>query len=136
LLLFHALIGNWDYELPWKGTGVWNTEVREFTNGTDVQLVPVAGDFDLASLVTGVPLLSVPHYYHPEMPELERETLYRVDLVQQYMTPANFSAARERFLGKRAGLEAVAASAQVDNEGRALATRHLEAFYAAFELLR
>jgi hypothetical protein len=59
-----------------------------------------------------------------------------VDLVQQYMTPANFSAARERFLGKRAGLEAVAASAQVDNEGRALATRHLEAFYAAFELLR
>ena len=51
LQFFHTLLGNWDYKLATNGVGLWNTDVIELGDG---DLVAVAGDFDLASWVTGV----------------------------------------------------------------------------------
>jgi hypothetical protein len=55
LRLLHALLGNWDFTLSLDGHEHWNTDVISLPSG---QLIPVAGDFDLASWVTGVVRLS------------------------------------------------------------------------------
>jgi hypothetical protein len=96
LQLFHALIGNWDYSLGWDSRGVWNTEVLELTDGTKLRLVPVAGDFDLASWVTGIARRSAPQDYHPELGEIEREIRYELEQIQQRVAPTMFLAARQR----------------------------------------
>ena len=54
LQFFNALIGNWDYAIATDSIGVWNIEVIELPTGPTNQFLPVAGDFDLASWVTGV----------------------------------------------------------------------------------
>lgn len=126
--LFHALIGNWDYSLSWNSKGVWNTEVLEMSNG---QLLPVAGDFDLASFVTGHVRGSAPRDYHPEMQELEREILFQVERIRGEAPKGTFEVAKQRFVEKRAAVEASIAASQLDNEGRANAIRHVAAFYDA-----
>lgn len=136
LQCFHALLGNWDYSLGWDGRGVWNTDVLELTVGTKPRLVPVAGDFDLASWVTGLARRSAPRDYHPELGDIERETRYALEQARQRVAPANFLAARQRFADKRALLESHLASARIDEEGRANALRHVAAFYDALEAVR
>lgn len=128
LELLHALLGNWDYALSVDGQELWNTDVIELP---DKQLVPVAGDFDLASFVTGQVRRSAPHDYHPELPDLDREALYRVDEARKNAGSERFRTAAARFESQRPGLEALINSAEVDDAGRINALRHVEAFFNA-----
>lgn len=126
LELLHALLGNWDYALSVDGQGLWNTDVIELP---DKKLVPVAGDFDLASFVTGQVRRSAPHDYHPELPDLDREALYRVDEARKKAGFDQFRAAMARFEAHRVDLEALINAAEVDEVGRINAFRHVEAFF-------
>ncbi len=128
LQLFNALIGNWDYSVAWDTRGVWNIDALEFPDG---HLVPVAGDFDLASWVTGVVRGDAPDKYHPELAELERETLYDVEQIKGRVDSLNFAAGVARFEQARVKLEAIIASANLDAEGRTNVLRHVSAFYDA-----
>lgn len=131
LRLLHALLGNWDYTLSLDGTELWNTDVIALPDG---KLVPVAGDFDLASWVTGVLRSSAPHDYHPELGELEREARYQVETIQRETKASSFASARSRFVQARAAIEADVARALVDAAGRANAMQHMAAFYGALAL--
>ena len=134
LRFFHALLGNWDYSLATGGRGVWNTDVLEFPTGG--MKLPVAGDFDLASWVTGTVRGSAPREYHPELGEVERETLYQLEEIRASVTKQAFEAARDRFLGGRSAVESGIASAEIDVAGRANAGRHALAFYEALLSMR
>lgn len=98
------------------------------------KLIPVAGDFDLASWVTGRVQDSAPHDYHPELGALEREARYRVETIQREVHPPDFVSARTRFVLAQATIEAEVAGALVDPEGREIAVRHVAAFYDALAL--
>lgn len=128
LRALHALFGNWDYTLSTTGEELWNTDVIELADGS---YVPVAGDFDLSSWVTESVLLSAPHDYLPELPEIDREARYRLQTIQTSTKPAIFAAAAERFVANREKIEAHLAAALVDDTGRTNAQRHITAFYEA-----
>jgi len=128
LQFFHALLGNWDYALSVDGLGLWNTDVIELANRT---LVPVAGDFDLASWVTGMVRLMAPTDYHPELPDIDRQARYELEQIRQRVSAANFTTARQRFEGKRATIELQINAALIDEPGRTNAQRHVTAFYDA-----
>jgi len=134
--LLHALLGNWDYSLGSDSRGVWNTEVVELNDGSKLRLVPVAGDFDLASWVTGIARRSAPQDYHPELGEIERETRYELEQIQQRVAPEMYNTARQRFAEKRGIIEAQIALAKIDEQGRANALRHVSAFYEALGTIR
>ena len=134
--LLHALLGNWDYSLGSNNRGVWNTEVVELPDGSKLRLVPVAGDFDLASWVTGMARRSAPQDYHPELGNIERETRYELEQIQQRVAPEMYNIARQRFAEKRGIIEAQIALAKIDEEGRANALRHVFAFYEALGTIR
>ena len=133
LELLHALLGNWDFKLSPDGQGLWNTDVIELPNK---QLVPVAGDFDLASFVTGQVRLSAPQDYHPELAEVERQALYDVEGVQARSTPELFAAAVERYGQNRPALESLIKAAAVDDDGRTNALRHVTAFFDALATVK
>jgi len=128
LRFLHALLGNWDYSLSLDGRGLWNTDVIALPDG---QLLPVAGDFDLASWVTGVVRGSAPRDYHPELGDVEREARYRLDQIQSEVGTEVFEHVRSRFVEKQAALQDAVTRAENDLEGRANALRHLAAFYDA-----
>lgn len=133
LELLHALLGNWDFKLSPDGQGLWNTEVIQLPNQ---QLLPVAGDFDLASFVTGRVRLSAPHEYHPELADVERQSLYDVEAVQARSTPELFAEAVERYAQKRLAVEELIEAAVLDEEGRTNALRHVTAFFDALNKLK
>jgi hypothetical protein len=128
LQLFHTLLGNWDYGLSEDGQGLWNTDVVELANK---QLVPVAGDFDLSSWVTGKARLSAPHDYRPDLPELDRQARYNIEQIQQSVSAKTFIAASNRFAPKRAAIESLIMAAEVDNPGRTNTLQHVKAFFDA-----
>ena len=128
LRLLHALLGNWDFTLPLDGPGLWNTDVVEFP---DKSLLPLAGDFDLASWVTGEVRLRAPQDYRPDLPPLEREARYAVEQVHQSVGSPVFQAASARFIAKRSAAESLIASASLDEAGRGNAQRHVAAFFDA-----
>jgi len=97
--------------------------------GTNKWLVPVAGDFDLASWVTGIARRIAPRDYHPELGDIERETRYALEQIEHRVAPANYSAARSRFLAKRTLIQNLVLSANLEDDGRAIALRHLQEFY-------
>jgi hypothetical protein len=132
LQVLHALLGNWDYRLSIDGRNLWNTDVIEMSNG---QLVPVAGDFDLCSWVTGFVHVSAPREYRPELPDLERQVYYELEQIRQRVNGATFASSRERFAGKRAAIEAQVAAALIDAAGRSNAVHHVTAFYDALTAL-
>jgi hypothetical protein len=132
LRLLHTLLGNWDYALSADGRELWNTDVIALPSG---QLVPVAGDFDLASWVTEVVRSSAPHDYHPELEDVEREARYGIELIQKESSPEAFENARGQFQFQREAIESHVAEAAVDMAGRANALRHLAAFYDALSVL-
>ena len=101
LRLFHALLGNWEYALSETGEGLWNIEVIALPNGS---LIPMAGDFDLASWVTDRIRLNAPHDYRPDLPDLEHETHFQVNEVRQRAGTTAFAAERTRFLQRRTAL--------------------------------
>lgn len=133
LLLFHALLGNWDYQLSANGQGLWNTDVIALSDG---KLVPVAGDFDLASWVTGMVRLSAPRDYHPELGEVERQARYDVEQVLKRVGWTRFFEGRNRFLSQRVVVESLIAGSLLDEDGRANMLRHIAAFFDALEAVR
>jgi hypothetical protein len=130
LQLFHALAGNWDYGLMPAGEGLRNTDVIKTASG---QLVPVAGDFDLASWVTEEVRASAPREYRPDLGDIERQVMYQVEQLRGRIAPAFYATAADLFLRRRADLEVQVAAAVVDAAGKANAIRHLNAFYAALQ---
>jgi hypothetical protein len=128
LHLLHALLGNWDYQLSVDGRWLWNTEVIAFPDGS---YLPVPGDFDLASWVTGVVRRAAPHDYHPEMPDVEREARYRVEQLATSVGAEVFAEAAHRFSTSWHALDQLVAGAAIDAAGRTNAGRHLAAFAAA-----
>lgn len=132
LQFFHALIGNWDYELSVDGLGLWNTDVIERAGG---DLVPVAGDFDLASWVTGVPRFMGPGSYKPGLPDVQREAFYELEQIQSQVSAARFTSAGERFNAGRAAIETLVNSAQLDAAGRTNCLLHIAAFYDALHAM-
>lgn len=133
LRCFHILLGNWDFTLSVDGRGLWNTDVIELA---DKRYVPVAGDFDLASWVTEEVLDSVPHDYLPELPMIDRRARYELETLSKAVTATQFAAAKERFVAKRANLEAQIGGAVVDDAGRTNALRHVTAFFDALAAMR
>jgi len=133
LLLLHALLGNWDFGLELGGRGIWNTEVIELA---DKRLVPVAGDFDLASWVTEIVRLSTPGEYHPELRDVERQALYSVEGIYARVGAEKLAAGRDRFLQHRSAIEALINNAEVDDAGRANALRHVAAFFDALSAVQ
>ncbi|MCC6231017.1 MAG: hypothetical protein IT580_00120 [Verrucomicrobiales bacterium] len=127
LHLLHALLGNWDYALSTTGEELWNTDVIQLENGL---LIPLPGDFDLASWVTGEVRLNAPHDYRPELPDLEREMRFRIGQLREQFPADLFAASVVRFTLARSAVEAQVQSMEVDAEGRLNAQLHLGAFYA------
>ncbi|MBK8000093.1 MAG: hypothetical protein IPK15_15580 [Verrucomicrobia bacterium] len=128
LRFLHALLGNWDYTLSLDGRGLWNTEVIELAGGA---LVPVAGDFDLASWVTGEVRVGAPPEYRPDLPELERRAHYELDQIRQQAGATRYAAARDRFTAKRSAVETLVSGAVIDEPGRSNCLHHVSAFYEA-----
>lgn len=135
--LFEAAIGNWDWHLDVgarvTGPRVWNNEVilvpRE---GAPAELVkvPVAHDFDLASVVTGRLRGRDRHLTPAALQAQAKEFLSRTDGLR----PEEIAAAKSRFLDKKLELYALTEMATLDEEGRQIARAHLDAFFAALEL--
>lgn len=97
LQMLQALLGNWDYSLGVDVSGLWNTDVVELSDKT---VIPVAGDFDLASWVTGEVRPRTPRDYHPELPPVDRQVRYvRYDLEQITLRVSgeSFQSASNRF---------------------------------------
>lgn len=128
LRCFHVLLGNWDFALSVDGRNLWNTDVIELA---DKRLLPVAGDFDLASWVTEQVIDSVPHDYLPELPMIDRRARYELETIQKSVTPEQFTAAKDRFMPKKTALELRINTALVDDLGRTNALRHVTAFFDA-----
>jgi hypothetical protein len=128
LELLHALLGNWDYALSPDGQGLWNTDVIELPNK---QLVPMPGDFDLASFVTGKVRVNAPREYHPELGDVERQMFYQVEQLQPRYSGPIFAAARDRFVLERQDIEALINAAEVDEAGRTNALLHVAALFDA-----
>lgn len=126
--LFHALLGNWDYALSTNGENLWNTDVIELS---DKKLLPVAGDFDLSSWVTSEVRLGAPPDFHPELADVERQARFEVEQIQKRVSADSFNQGKARFLNHRLPIEMQVASAQLDDEGRGNALRHIAAFYEA-----
>jgi len=132
LRILHAFLGNWDYALSTDGSNLWNTDVVALPDGG---LVPVAGDFDLCSFVTEEVQLNAPWDYHPELPALQRETRWRLDVISQDVSPEIFAAGKDRFISGRPAIDALVNAALLDETGRTNAQQHVAAFYEALELL-
>ncbi len=130
LKLFHAFLGNWDFELPVDGQGLRNTEVVRLADG---KLLPVAGDFDLASWVTEEVRLRAPRDYQPELAALERNMRFDVEQLSAQVKPELFSAGKLRFMSRRAGIESLIHSAEIDDAGRTNAIKHVTTFFSILE---
>ena len=132
LELLHALLGNWDFSLEAESRGLWNTEVVELADKT---LLPVAGDFDLASWVTETVRLSTPSEYHPELPSVERQVLFTLEGLQARAGMERFNNGAQRFLGHKSAIEGKVNTAEIDAPGRTNVLQHVSAFYNALNSL-
>ena len=135
LEFLHILLGNWDYALATNGVGLWNTEVIELPN---LKLVPVAGDFDLCSFVTGELQLDVPWDYRPALPPHERQARYDLEQIRARLgevNPTIFPNAKARFESKRTALEAKVDAAVLDEPGRTNALLHVTAFFTSLSAI-
>jgi hypothetical protein len=130
LKLLHVLLGNWDFGLEQGNRGIWNTEVIELA---DKHLLPVAGDFDLASFVTESVKLSTPRDYHPELGDVERQALYTVESINAETVEERFTGGLARFAERVEEIEARINAAEIDDAGRSNAHRHVAAFFAALD---
>jgi hypothetical protein len=133
LRCFHVLLGNWDFALSVDGRNLWNTDVIEVEPGS---LIPVIGDFDLASWVTESVQDSVPHDYLPELPLIDRRARFELEVVQKSVRPELFTAAKDRFVAQRTALESLVQAAVIDDVGRTNVARHVTAFYDALAAVR
>ncbi len=135
LTLFHAAVGNWDWHLDVGAAArgesrVWNHDVLLLPKdpaqpGGELVPVPVAHDFDLASVVTGRIGRAIPT--KASLKKQATEYLKRT----AGLTPTEVDAAKALFRSKKAGLYAAIDKAEVDADGRALSKAHLDAFFTA-----
>lgn len=130
LRLVQVLLGNWDFALSETGENLWNIEVVSLPDG---RLVPVTGDFDLATWVTGKVRLNAPPDFRPDLPDLERETTFQLSEVQKRISKAAFAQSREWFRNRRTAMAHIIQGADIDEPGRINAQRHLDAFFTALE---
>ncbi|MBL9135160.1 MAG: hypothetical protein JNK85_04800 [Verrucomicrobiales bacterium] len=128
LRCFHALLGNWDYSVAQSGDNLWNTDVVELPGG---KRVPVAGDFDLASWVTGEVRLMAPHDYRPDLEDLTRQAYFEVNEIRRQTDEAAFAMSQARFEERRSAMESWIATATLDEPGRSNAVRHVSVFFEA-----
>jgi hypothetical protein len=126
LMLFHALIGNWDYVLSSDGRGLWNTEVVQLEDGT---LLPVAGDFDLSSWVTGRVRVTAPRDYFPDEVDLVRQVRFEVGRIHELFGATLFNKGMDRFVRFREAMEEQICSADLDVEGRDQVLEHVGIFF-------
>lgn len=133
LHFLHILFGNWDYALSVDGRELWNTDVIQLADET---YLPCAGDFDLASWVTGHVLPTAPHDYYPELPELDRRGRFELEQLQKQVAPGIFAAARDRFVSARPEIELLIDSAEIDDAGRTNVLQHVTSFFGALEAIR
>lgn len=118
--LFHALIGNWDWELGPRATDgcgdLWNTEVLVHPNGT-LTLVPT--DFDLSAFVIG----RVRNPQNNLLEVVSRDNAqasarhYLSEAVQGEPKGA-LDALKAEFLGKQAQLLSLIDASLMDEEGK------------------
>jgi len=127
LRFFHVLVGNWDYALSEDGKNLWNTDVIAFPNGT---YLPLAGDFDLASWVTGEVRGNAPWDFRPELPKLDREMHWQLEQLRRGSAP-QFLISSNRFSLSRTHLQSYLTNALVDPGGKSNALAHVTAFYEA-----
>jgi len=128
LRLVQVLFGNWDFALSETGEGLWNFDVISLPG---VGYVPVTGDFDLSSWVTGNVRLNAPPDFRPDLPDLERETAFQMGETKKRIGAAAFAQGRDLFLSRRPEIEEQIRTAEMDESGRTNAKRHLDAFFAA-----
>jgi hypothetical protein len=100
------------------------------------QLLPVAGDFDLASWVTGKVRLSTPRDYRPDLPDVDRQARYQVEQIQGRTSAASFASASASFAARRPEIEHQISSADLDPDGRTNALRHVTAFFDALAAVK
>ena len=133
--LLQALVGNWDWDIGAPGAGrvLWNTEAVKSPGG----MLPIAADFDLASMVTRDWLKA------ETLDVLPAERDVHVRQAAHYLATgagaslpiAALLRARDHFVAKRAAIEAAAASGPIDATGRKNAQEHVRVFYLALAQL-
>lgn len=128
LRMLHILFGNWDFAVSTNGVGLWNTGVIKLPGG---EHIPVAGDFDLCSWVTGNVMDSAPHDYRPDQPPLLRRMFWELEQLLASSTWDPFQSAGFRFQRSFDAFETLIENAVIDEEGRDQATQHVHAFYEA-----
>lgn len=131
---FHALIGNWDFELgPPETSGcgaLRNTEVLVHADGT-LTLVPA--DFDLAAFVVG-------EVRNPETNQREAitaqnaEAAVRASLAEYLVGESSeaVAAMQAEYLAKKSALHAIVADSRMDAAGKAAGKLLIDGFFAAF----
>jgi hypothetical protein len=129
-------MGNWDWSLSLaetydRGPRVWKHDVILVDGGAGRLVpVPVAQDFDLASIVVGRLRRA---RTVPTEADLRASVKDALATTSTGLTPDEMAAATARLLAKKAELYAVVADADVDEAGRANARMHLDAFFAEIE---
>jgi hypothetical protein len=126
LMLFHALIGNWDYVLSPDGRGLWNTEVIQLEDGS---LLPVAGDFDLSSWVTGRVRVTAPRDFLPDEVDLVRQVRFEAGRIHELFGATLFTNGMDRFVQYREALEEQICSADLDVDGRDQVLEHVGVYF-------
>lgn len=126
LMLFHTLIGNWDYHLSPDGQGLWNTEVIRLADGS---LIPVAGDFDLSSWVTGQIRVTAPRDYLPTEPDLDRQIRFELERISALAGPIRFNQGRERFTQIEEQIINRLCSSVIDEDGSIAITEQVTQFF-------
>jgi hypothetical protein len=102
----------------------------------DGKLLPIAGDFDLASWVTEEVRSSAPRDYRPDLGEVERQAQYVLEQFSSQVSAESFLASSNRFAAKRSALELQVQDAVVDEAGRTNALRHVTAFFTALNSVK
>jgi hypothetical protein len=137
-----ALIGNFDWCLKFSPDDIyrcnepkplWNVAAFDLGGGKTALLMK---DFDLAGVVVGRHAWFDTVWnraFVPSKSEVEIEVLSQVQRTRSLFTRAQLDAERRHFIAKKAAIYAVVQRAPVDQAGRDIARRYVDAFYKAIE---
>jgi len=137
-----ALIGNFDWCLKFSPDDIyrcnepkplWNVAAFDLGGGKASLLMK---DFDLAGVVVGQHKWFDTVWnrgFVPSKSEVEIEVLSQVQRTRSLFTRAQLDAERRHFVEKKPAIDAVLQRAPVDQAGRDIARRYVDAFYKAIE---
>ncbi|HIG26419.1 MAG TPA: hypothetical protein EYQ50_00940 [Verrucomicrobiales bacterium] len=94
-----------------------------------ISIVPIAGDFDLASWVTGEIRVTAPRDYFPELEDLNRQTRFEIQKIINSDGVQRFEMGATRFQSLQGEIESRIRSSIIDEEGRDNALRHVSVFF-------